>query len=123
MKVKFKISLISILFFFLFINCVNASGIVMNLENNVNNQTNANVQENSSADANTVNTVFENNTEENPMGNNEDEITDTAPALTSTETTSNNDDFLTTENILSIIIIVIGILLIFLAVAILIRFK
>ena len=106
MKISFRITMIIILFLILAITTVNASGILMNLEDYTPNTS----DENLSAQISSNTTRTETNNEND------------SPRVISS-TTSEDDEFLTVENILSIIIIVIGILLILLAVAILIRFK
>ena len=108
MKKTFKIFIIITLFLMLFITSVNASEILMNLDDYA--PTNSNEENiNPSTDPITTDAV-------------ETEVEDDSPRVTSNSNTS-DDDFLTAENILSIIIIVIGLLLVFLAIAILIRIK
>ena len=135
-----KIYIIFVIFAFLLLGLtipIHASSVVMDLENN---QINSNINQN-------ANNLISNNTTENNLitsntfnNNNstsdfsQDNIIDntTNNSLSSnvqtsnpvvTTTSSNNNDFLTVENILSISIIVIGVLLIFLSIAILIRCK
>lgn len=129
MKTIFKIFVLIILFSLLSITCVNAANIMMNLDSNplINNQTNEDVDVNDIIDSNSVNATAEDeavnniiNNEINSVVNNSENST---PQTITTKTVSNDDEFLTIENILSIIIIVIGVLLIFLSVAILIRCK
>ena len=127
MKSFFKIFIVVTLFSILFITNVNASGVLMNLENHSQNLTNT-AETEYNIDANFINNYIQDESE-NELLDEEENITESevkdennSPRVTSSKDTSDNE-FLTTENILSIILIVIGILLIFLAVAILIRFK
>lgn len=117
MKKSFKILILITLFFVAFSTIVNASSIIMDLEDYTQNNTNIELEN-----------TFEDNTSTNNVQNqNVSEIqtqdTDDSARISSSTTVSDDDEFLTVENVLSIIIIVIGILLIFLAIAILIRFK
>lgn len=107
MKKIFKIGAVTLLFLIICITTANAAGIVINLEDY--------------AQSNTVNDNLQNIVSDEETNISED-VNDDSPRVTST-TTSDDDEFLTVENILSIIIIVIGVLLIFLAIAILIRLK
>lgn len=67
---------------------------------------------------------YENQIDDTPQEDyEEEENPPTSNAPTVTTTSSEDDEFLNIENILSIIIIVIGIILIFLAIAILVRCK
>ena len=115
MKKIFKIFVLLTLFFLLLLNSVSAFSINMNLENTAQTDTTNIVKENS-----TQNNLSENETLNN---NTDDTETDNSSSKITTNKTTKEDEFLTIENILSIIIIVIGILLIFLSIAILIRFK
>lgn len=119
MKKIFKTFTLLFILSLICITCVDASNINMNLDNNItSNEVNAleeNFNENSLSENETLN-INVNNTVN-------DDIDTSSPRVASTTTTSQDDIFLTVENILSIIIIVIGILLVFLAIAILIRFK
>lgn len=129
MKTIFKIFMLIILFSLLSITCVNAASIMMNLDSNplINNQTNEDVDVNDIIDSNAVNATTEDETVNNIMNNEINSVVNNSenstPQTITTKTVSNDDEFLTIENILSIIIIVIGVLLIFLSVAILIRCK
>lgn len=104
---KKNLKLLSILLFFvlLFIPTVKSFGINMNLEP-INIQ--SNTTENNNLDTNT-------STDNNTSSSNSHK--------TITVTSSDNHEFLTVENVLSILLIVIGILLVFLGIAIIIRFK
>lgn len=117
MKKSFKILILITLFFVAFSTIVNASSIIMDLEDYTQNNTNIEL-ENTFEDNTSTNNVQNQNVSETQSVDEDD-----TPRTTSSTTVSNNDEFLTVENILSIIIIVIGLLLIFLAIAILIRFK
>lgn len=108
MKKIFKIGAVTLLFLIICITTANAAGIVINLEDYA--------QQSSTLDSNLENIVSD---EEIDISEDEENT----PRVTSTKTSSYDDEFLTVENILSIIIIVIGVLLIFLAIAILIRLK
>ena len=122
MKISFKILILAILFSLLFILNINAANISMDLEDY--NQTITTNETNNTIDNNVLANESGNEVDNNTL-NQETDITDDediSPRTTST-TTSNDDEFLTMENVLSIIIIVIGILLVFLAIAILVRFK
>lgn len=106
MKNALKIFLLITLFLIILITSVNASGIMMDLEEYT--------------PANSAQGTIIPSTD---SANSETEVNkkDNSPKITSTST--NDDEFLTVENIISIIIIVIGILIILLAIAILIRLK
>lgn len=121
MKKIFKFSIFLFILFFISITSVHALDINMNLQSNtVNNQTSENANTNT-LDENTVsNNELQNNNTNNSVENMTDSSSDNGPRVTST---SSEDEFLTIENILAIIIIVIGILLVFLSIAILIKFK
>ena len=108
MKKTFKIFMFVTLFLIIFITTVSATGISMNLDDYI---------PNTSEVENIV-------SETNSLLTDETEIEDEddSPRVVSTSTSS-DDEFLTAENVLSIIIIVIGLLLVFLAIAILIRIK
>lgn len=120
MKTIYKISILTILFLIFCITSVNAFGISMDLED---------------YDQSTIDTQLETNEDiqfEEDLPIQEENLNETenadinendTPRVTSSTTSSDEDEFLTVENILSIIIIVIGILLVLLAIAILIRFK
>lgn len=115
MKTSFRIFLLIFLVFLLFITHVMASNIDMNLPSD------EFIDENLTENTYTANEIESD--AETPVEN-ESDLTDTetaeTPRVVSTSSTE-NDEFLTAENIISIIIIVIGILLIFLAGAILVR--
>jgi hypothetical protein len=120
MKKTLKIFLLIIfLFSTLFITTVNAAGILMNLQDYTQENQNS-VDENSNIETQLNDDVL-NDTEldENPDENEEENNY----RSTSSTTVSNDDEFLTIENVLAIIIIVIGILLVLLSIAILIRLK
>lgn len=126
MKNIFKISILLFIFLLITISSVNALDINMNLQSNtVNNETAE--EENTLQNASDENTLSDNNISENENAttdensNSPNTSTSNSPRVTST--TSDDDEFLTVENVLSIIVIVIGVLLVFLAVAILVRFK
>lgn len=105
MKNVSKILIIFILFILLLIPTIESFGIDMNLT--------PNILENNTFD-DTTNSIVSNTTDNTSVTNN---------PRTVTVTSSDNDEFLTVENILSVILIVIGILLIFLGIAIIVRFK
>ena len=105
MKNVSKILIIFILFILLLIPTIESFGIDMNLT--------PNILENNTFD-DTTNSIVSNTTDNTSVTNN---------PRTITVTSSDNDEFLTVENILSVILIVIGILLIFLGIAIIVRFK
>jgi len=112
-----KIIKIYVLMFFIILfllTSVNAFSINMNLENNTPTDTTSIVEENSTEDDLSENETLN-------ISIDDDEVNDSSRKAT--KTISDEDEFLTAENILSIVIIVIGILLIFLAIAILVRFK
>ena len=128
MKKILIFSIIFMLAIFSFIPYAKASSVSMNLtsndeqiENDTNNQNYFNDE------ANLTNTDTNTNTMSNSLTNNisnATEFANNAPVSnvpTVTRTTSSSEGFLTTENILSVIIIVIGIILIFLGIAIIIR--
>lgn len=130
MKTIFKIFVFVILFLVLCLKSVNASTILMNLEDYSQSNTNTqleNTNENNVENQLDGNLLNENSNTAISQNQNISKVqtrdTDDSPRVSSSTTVSDNDEFLTVENILSIIIIVIGILLIFLAIAILIRFK
>ena len=107
-----KFSLFITIFFILFLNCYSVFATVdMNLNDNNTNSTNNVNTLNSQNTANTNN----NNESTNPQSNS------SSSSFSSTVTTSDFDLQLT--NILSICLIVVGILLILLSIAILIRLK
>lgn len=110
MKKTFKIFMFVTLFLTILITTVNATGISMNLDDYIPN------------DSEAENIVFSTNSLVPDTAETEVKDEDNSPRVVSTSTTS-DDEFLTAENVLSIIIIVIGLLLVFLAVAILIRIK
>ena len=113
-----KISKIYVLMFLMvlfLLTSVNAFSINMNLEDSYPTDTTNIVEE----------TLTEDDLSENEVLNTDidnEETDNSSPRVTTTKSTD-EDEFLTVENILSIIIIVIGLLLIFLAIAILIRIK
>ena len=127
MRTTFKILLLIVLFSALLITSVNAAGILMNLQDYTQENSNTVESELDNSDIqNQLNDDILNNTEVDEetnvvQGNDEEEENNSR--VTSSTTTSNDDEFLTTENILSIIIIVIGILLVLLSIAILLRIK
>lgn len=92
-----------------------ATNIIMDLENNTINTTNNNniLENNDNENTNIVETNNINNLSSN--------FQNSSPTITTVS--SDNNEFLTIENILSISLIVIGILLVFLSIAILIRCK
>lgn len=110
MKKTFKISILITLFLIILITTVNATGISMDLDDYVPNT--SEVESIISA----TNSLVTDETE--VEADNEDD----SPRVVSTSDAS-DDEFLTAENVLSIIIIVIGLLLVFLAIAILIKIK
>lgn len=116
MKKFLKLFVVIVTFSILFISNVNATGIIMNLENQTDFSNNNIQNETENEFVNNVLNEQENITEPEVEDEND------SPRVTSSKATS-DDEFLTTENILSIILIVIGVLLIFLGVAILIKFK
>lgn len=119
MKNLLKIYILFTLFVFVFIPCVNSFAIDMDLDS----------YENTTIDSDTTNneTDFYDDLMDNDSTYEEEYVEEDVDADTNsptvTTTSSEDDEFLTIENILSIIIIVIGIILIFLAIAILIRCK
>ena len=108
MKGILKILFVTIFFLLLLLTNVNASEILMNLEDYTSN--------NSTTETYVPST--DSYVSDAPVVDREDN----SPKVTSNSKTDESE-ILTVQNVLSIIIIVIGILLIFLAVAILIRFK
>ena len=112
MKKIFKIYMLLFLTSLFMLTSVNAFSINMNLDNTLAADTTNIVQEYSN----------ENDLSEDETLNNDTKTNDSSPRVTTTRN-SEEDEFLTVENVLSIIIIVIGILLILLAIAILVRFK
>ena len=108
MKGILKILFVTIFFLLLLLTNVNASEILMNLEDYTSN--------NSTTETYVPST--DSYVSDAPVVDREDN----SPKVTSNSKTDESE-ILTVQNGLSIIIIVIGILLIFLAVAILIRFK
>ncbi|MBQ3146046.1 MAG: hypothetical protein IJB90_05835 [Clostridia bacterium] len=125
MKNLLKISILFLLFALMFFPCVNTFAINMDLDSDTNTAVNSSTDTIVDESNNSINEdLFEENSEdptEDPFAEEETTINTNSPTVTSTS--SNDDGFLTIENILSIIIIVIGIILIFLAIAILIRCK
>ena len=114
MKNISKIKVLIFLIILFLISSVNSYGINMNLENTISTNTTNIVQESLTED---------NSLEENINNDNDDTETENSSPKVTTTNKTDEDELLTVENILSIIIIVIGILLIFLSIAILIRFK
>ena len=108
MRNSFKILMIIFVFIILSIPALQSFAINMNLDSNP-------IPDNNTE----INTDINNTISDSDTDNTQSSNTFKTVTVTSTE----NDEFLTTENILSIIIIVIGILLIFLGIAILIRTK
>jgi len=118
MKKTFKIFILLFLTLLLSLTYVDAFNINMNLEEYTASNTANTAQEN----------LVENDFSENEVlnidvDNTENEEADNSSPKITTTKNSDDDEFLTAENVLSIIIIVIGILLVFLAVAILIRLR
>ncbi len=119
MKISLKFIISIFLILLLLTTCVNAANINMNLiANDISNST-----ENTSNEFD-----LNENAISNDVSNNIDSsATETSNSVSnprvSSTTVSEDNNFLTAENILSVMIIVIGILLIFLAIAILVRFK
>lgn len=117
MKKVFKIFILLFLTLLVSLTYVDAFSINMNLEDYAPSNTTNTAQEN----------LVENDFSENEVLNidvdtTENEETDnSSPKITTTK--NSDDEFLTAENVLSIIIIVVGILLVFLSVAILIRLR
>ena len=131
MKKTFKIYLLFIIVLLVSLTFVNAANINMNLDNNnvqsteenvINNSLNENEGIENNNISNNVATNTSNNTIDNTV-NTQSEQNNSTPRMTSSTTTKEETEFLTPENILSVIIIVIGVLLIFLSIAILIRNK
>lgn len=112
MKKIFKIFILLSLVLLFFITPINAFSINMNLEDTQVPDTTDIVEQSQPED----------NSLEISTNNNSTETNDSSSRVTVTRTTD-EDEFLTVENVLSIIIIVIGLLLIFLSIAILIRLK
>lgn len=140
MKKTYKIFIILAFFLLVLTTNIYASSVVMDLEsNNVNSNINQqstnnfiynNTNENNPVASNALNVNNTNNFNDFSQNNIADNTADNSISSTVqtsnpvvTTTSSNNDNFLTVENILSISIIVIGVLLIFLSIAILIRCK
>lgn len=132
MKKIYKFFIIISFILFVFTTTIQASSVVMDLENDITTNTNINAesQNENTASSNNIdeNTVVDyNNLEENNLPNTNDALdvsnNPQSSIPTVTTTSSSEDTFLTVENILSIAIIVIGILLILLSIAILIRCK
>ena len=94
------------------ISHIEATNINMDLPDNI-------------GETNTSFNEVENNVEANSLSNSNTATTNTSPVSNPqiTVTSTRDNEFLTIENILSIIIIVIGIILIFLGIAIMIRCK
>ena len=113
MKKISKIYVLMFLIILFLLTSVNAFSINMNLEDTVPADTTNIIEE----------TLNQDDLSEDINSNIDDAETDNSSQKVTTTRNTDEDEFLTVENILSIIIIVIGILLIFLAVAILIRFK
>lgn len=141
MKKTYKIFIILAFLLLISATHIYASSVVMDLEsNNINSNINQNIN-NSIYNTNENNLITSNTSNENNVDNfnefSQNNIADNTidNSITSnsstvqtsnpvvTTTSSNNDDFFTVENILSVSIIVIGVLLIFLSIAILIRCK
>lgn len=141
MKKTYKIFIILAFFLLVLTTNIYASSVVMDLEsNNVNSNINQpstnnfvynNTNDNNPVTSNALNVNnYSNNFNDFSQNNVADNNTDNSISSTVqtsnpvvTTTSSNDDNFLTVENILSISIIVIGVLLIFLSIAILIRCK
>lgn len=142
MKKTYKIFIILAFFLLVLTTNIYASSVVMDLEsNNINSNINQNennfiynnTNENNPVTSNTLNVNNSNNfndfsqndiadnTADNSISSSSSTVQTSNPVVTTTS--SNDDNFLTVENILSISIIVIGVLLIFLSIAILIRCK
>ena len=103
MKIVSKIFITFVVFILFLIPTIKSFGINMDLRSN------------NAVDDTTNNIVANISTTDNTSVSND--------FRTVTVTSSDDDEFLTIENILSVILIVIGILLIFLGIAIIIRFK
>lgn len=137
MKKTYKIFIILAFSLLILTTNIYASSVVMDLEsNNINNNINQNADNLNTNPDNliTSNTFNENNvnsfnefSQNNIIDNTTENNSSSSNVQTSnpvvTTTSSNDNNFLTVENILSISIIVIGVLLIFLSIAILIRCK
>ena len=123
MKKLFKIFVLMSFIFLLMTNIIYASGIIMDLENAVSNNR-IQTQTNNLSSEDTTNNLNVNTTDNSNVDTNEaiNSSVNSSPVVTTTSSSTNND-FLNAENILSIFLIVIGILLIFLSIAILIRCK
>lgn len=124
-----KIITISLALFFIFTLAIYSYGINMDLlndaitddeTNNTVNTVEAIIEEENSSDESS-NEFFENESddEDNIVENN---IIDNQPTSTVTAD-STNENFFTAENIINVILIAVGIVLIFLGIAILIRLK
>ena len=124
-----KIITISLALFFIFTLAIYSYGINMDLLNdaitddetdNTINTVEAIIEEENSSDE-SLNEFFENESddEDNTVENN---IIDNQPTSTVTAD-STNENFFTAENIINVILIAVGIVLIFLGIAILIRLK
>ena len=96
MKNISKICILFLIFILFFYSSINTFAVDINMDNIDSTQSEISTQEEQSSNSNLPTVIT---------------------------TSSNDDEFLTIENILSIVIIVIGIILIFLAIAILIRCK
>ena len=112
MKKIFRIFILLSLTLLVLITPINAFSINMNLEDTQAPDTTNIVDQSQLGD----------DSLEISTNNNTTETNDSSSRVTVTKNTD-EDEFLTVENVLSIIIIVIGLLLIFLAIAILIRLK
>lgn len=127
MKKLYKIFTIIIFFLIFLTTHIYASSVVMDLDSDViNMNTINNMNRNNFTVSNNLNQNDEfNNSSQNTFTNNDavnsSNLQTSNPVVTTTS--SNDDNFLTVENVLSISIIVIGVLLIFLSIAILIRCK
>lgn len=128
---KTKILLLFIIFTLLFVTIVNAANIDTNLSNSARpsvqeDENDLYSQDNDNDDNNYLDeSAYDSNYEEGSSLNATNKQTATSSSVPSvkTTTTTTDQDFFTVENILSIALIVIGILLVLLGIAILIRFK
>lgn len=114
LKLNKKLLIMFILLIFALTITVNATDINMNLDNN---STTTNTVDNSVVDNNTINETS-NNTSTTTSN-----VTDTSYLSPIVTTSSTQNTGLGLNNILNVLLIVIGLLLVFLAIAIILRLK
>jgi len=119
-KSKLIICLLVSLIFLSYTICYATSDINMNLLNSTNN-TNTNTNSNTNSNTNTSNTLTED--EEDEENYEDDDEIYTPSANVSSTTYSDDSDELKIGDIINICLIVVGVLLVLLSIAILIRLK